>query len=589
MQPIFNGKDLTGWWTPGNKKAWVARDGEIVLAARGGNYLRTEKLHANYTFSFEYRTPKNTNSGVGIRTARNGWPSGDGMELQIHTSAGLGYGAMMSLYRNVPPLARGEKIEDWNRVVVKADGRMITAWVNGVMTQHCNTAWEAELKHRPLTGWIGFQDHGRTIRIRNLNVLAAPDGLGMDGWRAPRDLPAARVVLDRLMNTDRLAHDDGIGSGTAGKTIGESDEQVIADLKGPGGVVRVTAIKPKGNVALYFDDEEKPRLQCPLAALGQNVPRIAQQGPVLLTYVGYKQRLRIVATGAAGSTVRVEYVTLPKADSVTSWSKTDNAIPRGVLAALDYRRHQHSHGTFRRNDPYERPTKQGLSIAAGKSTRVIARDGAGLVHFVQFHGNKKHLANDDLWIEVRVDGQSDPALAAPLRYYYAPLASGGNFNNYLFTERGGQVCRLAMPFGRGIQIDLVNRGKQTIHGVGLTASIQPGKQFAKLMRLRGVFTKAGEKKSIRQTGSGRLIGLVVASGEKTVTVKALRVDGQLSPSPGQLLGNLTGAQNFRNMLAGRQGGLAWRYLLLAPIGFNRSIELSVEKAGDRLALFYMKR
>ncbi|MCH8047330.1 MAG: DUF1080 domain-containing protein [Planctomycetes bacterium] len=218
-QPIFNGQDLSGWWTPGNKNAWVARDGEIVLAARGGNYLRTEKLHANYTFSFEYRTPKNTNSGVGIRTARAGWPSGDGMELQIHTSPGLGYGAMMSLYRNVPPLARGEKIEDWNRVVMKADGRMITAWVNGVMTQHCNTAWEAELKHRHLTGWIGFQDHGRSIRIRNLNLLAAPDGLGMDGWYTPRDLPAARVVLDRLMNTDRLAHDDGIGSGTAGKKI----------------------------------------------------------------------------------------------------------------------------------------------------------------------------------------------------------------------------------------------------------------------------------------------------------------------------------------------------------------------------------
>ncbi|MCH8047331.1 MAG: DUF2961 domain-containing protein [Planctomycetes bacterium] len=350
----------------------------------------------------------------------------------------------------------------------------------------------------------------------------------------------------------------------------------------------MTALKPKGNVALYFDDEQQPRLQCPLAALGQNLPRIAQQGPVLLTYIGYKRRLRIVATGAAGSTIRVQYVTLPKAESVTSWSKADNAIPRGVLAALDYRRHQHSHGTFRQNDPYERPTKQGLSIAAGKSARVIARDGAGLVHYVQFHGDKKHLASNDLWIEVRVDGQSDPAVAAPLRYYFAPLSSGGNFNNYLFTERGGQVCRLAMPFGRGIQIDLVNRGKQTIQGVGLTASIQPGKQFAKLMRLRGVFVDGGEKESIRQTGSGRLIGLVAEVGKKPPALKSLRVDGQLIASPDQLLGNPIGTPNFRNMLSGQQGGLAWRYLLLAPVGFKRSIELSAEFSGNRLALFYLR-
>ena len=32
-EAIFNGQDLTGWWTPGNIKAWGIKDGEMVKPA----------------------------------------------------------------------------------------------------------------------------------------------------------------------------------------------------------------------------------------------------------------------------------------------------------------------------------------------------------------------------------------------------------------------------------------------------------------------------------------------------------------------------------------------------------------------------
>ena len=83
-EPIFNGKDLSGWWCPGNIKAWTVEDGQIVLSGSGGNYLRTDKEYANFTLALDYQTKKGCNSGIGIRTPRSGWPSGDGMELQIY-------------------------------------------------------------------------------------------------------------------------------------------------------------------------------------------------------------------------------------------------------------------------------------------------------------------------------------------------------------------------------------------------------------------------------------------------------------------------------------------------------------------------
>ena len=50
-EPIFNGQDLTGWHTPGNKDAWHVENGAIVKRGGGGNYLKTEKEYGNFTLS----------------------------------------------------------------------------------------------------------------------------------------------------------------------------------------------------------------------------------------------------------------------------------------------------------------------------------------------------------------------------------------------------------------------------------------------------------------------------------------------------------------------------------------------------------
>ena len=148
----------------------------IECLHKDGNYLRTEKSYGNFTLSFEYLASRGCNSGIGIRTARDGWPSGDGFELQILDAPGLHKDSTMAIYRNLEPLARADRPQEWNSVVIKADGPMISAWVNGQLVQQADTARHPELKHRHPEGWIGLQDHGGKIEFRNLRVLSAPDG-----------------------------------------------------------------------------------------------------------------------------------------------------------------------------------------------------------------------------------------------------------------------------------------------------------------------------------------------------------------------------------------------------------------------------
>jgi hypothetical protein len=87
---MFNGKNFDGWWTPGKMDAWKMEKGVIVLTKACGDYLRSEKEYGNFTLSLEYKMGSAGNSGVGIRTPRKGWPSGDGMELSAIAAAVVG-------------------------------------------------------------------------------------------------------------------------------------------------------------------------------------------------------------------------------------------------------------------------------------------------------------------------------------------------------------------------------------------------------------------------------------------------------------------------------------------------------------------
>jgi hypothetical protein len=116
------------------------------------------------------------------------------------------------------------------------------------------------------------------------------------------------------------------------------------------------------------------------------------------------------------------------------------------------------------------------------------------------------------------------------------------------------------------------------------------------MRLHGVFAPAGESKNIvAQSGHGRWIGLVYEpTNSDSPTATHLIVDGKSSPgwadqTLDQFLGR-SGKEQFFSALSGQSAGLAWRYLLLEPISFDKSISLetSTSTLGSRLALFYLQ-
>jgi hypothetical protein len=271
------------------------------------------------------------------------------------------------------------------------------------------------------------------------------------------------------------------------------------------------------------------------------------------------------------------------------------------LPAISYRFSQISGGTHREADPRPRFESDVKNIEPGEKVTLLSLEDAGVVGWLKLVADRSVLENNDLWLEVTVDGASQPALSAPARFLFPGMAAKRNWHNFVLLNRGGFTNLLAMPFSAGLTISAANRGSARINNVGVSVSVDPASpgETASRMRLHGVFQPALANGSasplVEQSGIGRLVGLVYEHPTEGVTgTSGLTVDGREQPGweadhLSRLLGNPPEGDAWQ-ALSGRSGRLAWRYFLLTPIEFRQSLILDVppgQPLGSRLALFYL--
>lgn len=170
-KPLFNGKTFAGW-DGDTKKTWRIEDGALV----GGTltekqprneFLATTNEYSDFVLTLKFKLlgdAKKTfvNSGVQIRSQR----IKDSHEM-IGYQADLGEGFWGSIYdesRRNKVLAAADqeamhkalKPGAWNEYVIRAEGRRIRTWLNGVQGVDYTESDEKV----PQAGHIGLQIHG---------------------------------------------------------------------------------------------------------------------------------------------------------------------------------------------------------------------------------------------------------------------------------------------------------------------------------------------------------------------------------------------------------------------------------------------
>ena len=180
--PLFNGKDLTGWSTTGNWRATA--DGVLAIEPRSGetgwqryaDYLWTEKKYANYMLRLQYKISPGGNSGIflGVKNKKN--PVYEGIEIQILDSHGKkeaptphDCGGVIGI--QPPKINAARPAGEWNKIEITCHGNHLLVVFNGQQIIDLDLNQKTG-RERPLAGYIGLQDHGLPIEFRNIEIKA---------------------------------------------------------------------------------------------------------------------------------------------------------------------------------------------------------------------------------------------------------------------------------------------------------------------------------------------------------------------------------------------------------------------------------
>ena len=124
---LFDGKSLAGWEArkTSNDKAtgdWLVANGAIVCPGTTAGWLGSADTYSNFRLRLQFKGAQTVNSGVFLRSQKEGQPHQTGYELQIWDEQPAGYrtGSLVGSVKAPPAKILGDQ---WNDYEITADGK----------------------------------------------------------------------------------------------------------------------------------------------------------------------------------------------------------------------------------------------------------------------------------------------------------------------------------------------------------------------------------------------------------------------------------------------------------------------------------
>jgi Domain of Unknown Function (DUF1080) len=198
-EPLFNGKDLSGWEPINNtpdfldnpgQSHWTVKNGELTNEAKGSN-IRTRKTFNDFKLHVEFICPPGENSGVYLRgryEVQVAPPPDPARQAAPAAQKGPGPGAgggyrnpfpgIGSIYGMLGPATPPPYRPEWQTYDMTLIGRWATVVFNGVTTidnqEIAGVTGGALDSNEAEPGPIYLQgDHHGGIRYRNITISAA--------------------------------------------------------------------------------------------------------------------------------------------------------------------------------------------------------------------------------------------------------------------------------------------------------------------------------------------------------------------------------------------------------------------------------
>ena len=183
FEPVFNGKDLTGWAGPVDE--YQVADGAIMCKPGKGGTLYTKEEYSDFVVRLEFKLPPGGNNGLAIRYPGHGDTAYEGMcELQVIDSEDAQYASLDarqyhgSAYGMVAA-QRGflRPVGQWNYQEVTVKGSTIKVELNGTVILDCDLSKVSDYMHNSAhpgknrtVGHFGFAGHTDPVMFRNISI-----------------------------------------------------------------------------------------------------------------------------------------------------------------------------------------------------------------------------------------------------------------------------------------------------------------------------------------------------------------------------------------------------------------------------------
>jgi hypothetical protein len=183
FEPVFNGKDFTGW-TGALANYDVIDEAIVCKKGKGGNLL-TKSDYGDHVVRLEYKLPPGGNNGLAIRSPATGQPSTQAMcEIQILDDTADKYAkldprqANGSVYGMIPA-HKGylRPVGEWNFMEVTVRGPTIRVELNGTQILDGDVSKVTDFmdkKPHPgkdrTRGHFGFAGHNEPVAFRGIEI-----------------------------------------------------------------------------------------------------------------------------------------------------------------------------------------------------------------------------------------------------------------------------------------------------------------------------------------------------------------------------------------------------------------------------------
>lgn len=184
---IFDGTSLDGWEIyiepprEARPDAFFLENSTLACKGYGYHWFRYREPLGDCVVRLEFRCAKDTNSGVCLRSRKDGAPPFTGFEVQIlddigkdphKHSTGAIYDVVTPMYNASRPLG------EWNELEITCKGPLVQVVVNGLKVIDTDFSrltspigkFDFPYSALPRTGYLALQDHWTPIWYRNIRL-----------------------------------------------------------------------------------------------------------------------------------------------------------------------------------------------------------------------------------------------------------------------------------------------------------------------------------------------------------------------------------------------------------------------------------